>query len=227
MTLRDREYVNDEPITDPLIVLDLLYTDRWEYKIDRRLFLPSAYRRLDRPYINVDFSDYRSTYFQVAEGVGEYLLRGYFIEGKKHWGFTDDTELTISDSGRTVIRELYERLGTPYSFEEFPRRLRSERWFAEAAKLRKATERDLFARMAEKEGRMTLEEYAKLTGVEKLVADRRYMCPECAAAVGRPCHRTTDGISHVARRYMWAERELVMGHLLPFVKKRLAAFGSN
>lgn len=136
----DMKYVNDEPITDPLIVLDLLYNDRWEYKVDRRLFLPSAYRRLDKPYIDVDLSDYRSTYFQAAPGVGEELLSRYLVEGKKHWGFTDDTELTISDGGRAVVRNTYDQLGVPYSFE-FHRRLRSEDWFMEARTIRQAKQK--------------------------------------------------------------------------------------
>lgn len=127
------EYINNEPITCDLMVLDLLYDDRWECRIDRRLHLPHPHASDDRkPYVRVMWSEGRPWDFVVARGVGERLLSDHMVQGTPHWGYTDDRDLTISDYGRTLMRETYERLGVRYSFEDFHRRLRTERWLRAA-----------------------------------------------------------------------------------------------
>lgn len=124
-----KEYENATPIADGLIVLDLLYTDRWEYKTDRRLLLPWA-RSKAEPYVRVEGYGVRD--YCVAIGLGELLLARMLVEGHKHWGYTDDHELAISDVGRQLIRDTYERVGVPYD-DHFTGRLRFEHWVREVA----------------------------------------------------------------------------------------------
>jgi hypothetical protein len=126
-------YENDVPIDDDLVVLDLLYNDRWEWKIERRLHLPHPKMQRDaESYVRVAWSEYSVWDFLVARGVGERLLERFLVEGKMHWGFTDCRDLGISDAGRQLVRETYERAGVKYDFD-FTRRLRSEKWIIETA----------------------------------------------------------------------------------------------
>jgi hypothetical protein len=128
-----RGYENALPIADDLVVLDLLYDDRWEWKIERRLHIPHPnLQRSEEPYVRVARSEHSVLDFLVAPGVGERLLGKYLVEGKKHWGYTDDRDLSITDAGREMVRDAYERAGVRYD-EHFTRRLRSERWIAETA----------------------------------------------------------------------------------------------
>ena len=123
-----REFENTEPIVDGLVVLDLLYTDRWEYKTDRRLLLPHPnYAPHRQAYVRVDPPEMSCRDFLVAEHLGELLLSRMLVQGKAHWGHTDYRDLSISDYGRALVREVYERCGVPYDFS-FGRRLRSDRW---------------------------------------------------------------------------------------------------
>lgn len=127
------EYENDVPIDDDLVVLDLLYDDRWEWKIERRLYLPFS-RRQDEPYVRVVRSEYAPIWdFRVASGVGERLLARGLVSGKAHWGFTDDRNLGITDQGRALMRETFEQLGIKYD-DNFIRRPRADRWIAEGAR---------------------------------------------------------------------------------------------
>ena len=112
------------------MVLDLLYNDRWEWSIERKLNLPNNYRR-GEPYVRVYRTEYSVDDYLVACGIGEKLLAQYLVEGKKHWGWTDNHELSISDWGRDKMRKIYEDAGVPYN-EQFSRRLRTERWFRES-----------------------------------------------------------------------------------------------
>jgi hypothetical protein len=126
-----RKYENTIPIDDDLAVLDLLYDDRWEHGIERRLLLPNHHSASDVPELRVWRSEYTVWDFLVAPGVGERLLKRYLVEGKKGWGYTDDCNLSISDAGRQLVRETYAGLGVPYDFEQFHHRLRSDRWLHE------------------------------------------------------------------------------------------------
>ncbi len=130
----NREYENDVPIDDDLVVLDLLYDDRWEWKIGRRLHLSYPNWHDKDAYVRVAWSEYSVWDFVVAPGVGERLLVQRLVEGKKHWGYTDDRDLAISDHGRQVVRDAYERAGVKYD-DNFIRRLRSERWIVESARI--------------------------------------------------------------------------------------------
>ncbi len=121
------DYINSIPINCKHMVLDLLYDDRWEYRIERRLYLS----RSRPPYVRVYWSENRCWDFLVAAGLGERMLEEYLLQGTPHWGYTDNKDLTISDHGRTTMRDLYGSLGTPYSFGEFRHRLRTERWLRE------------------------------------------------------------------------------------------------
>lgn len=129
------EYENELPIDDGIVVLDLLYSDRWEWKIGRRLHLPHPnLQRGEAPYVRVVRSEFTVWDFLVAPGVGEHLLSMGYVEGKKHWGYTDDRDLAISDGGREVVRSAYGRAGVKYD-ENFSRRLRSEWWLRETARV--------------------------------------------------------------------------------------------
>jgi hypothetical protein len=124
------DYFNHEPIADELVVLDLLYDDRWEWKVERSLHLPHMHSLRGAPYVSVRFNEYRVAHFLIAQALGERLLYRGLVQGKKHWGYTDDRWLTITDGGRAFVRETYEKLGVPYDFN-FSGRLRSDRWYME------------------------------------------------------------------------------------------------
>lgn len=128
-----REFENVDSITDDLIVLDLLYTDRWEYQAERRLTLPHRNRGDRPPCVRVWYSEFRVRDFLVAPGVGELLLSRWEVEGKKHWGYTDNRDLSISDVGRSRVRAAYEALGVPFWDAKGYRRLRSEDWLVRHA----------------------------------------------------------------------------------------------
>jgi hypothetical protein len=128
-----KNFENIWPITDWHMVLDLLYDDRWEHRVSRRLYLrrrnstPTLEKYMGCNHIRLGF-EYRPRDYLVADGVGEYLLSRGLVQGRAHWGYTDDQDLEISDGGRATVRRLYEELGTPYDFERFARRLRTEDW---------------------------------------------------------------------------------------------------
>lgn len=128
-SLTGHEYENDVPVGDDLVVLDLLYDDRWEWKIERRLHLPLSWRHKDEPYVRVVRSEFTIWDFRVVSGVGERLLARGLISGKKHWGYTDDRDLGITDAGRTLVRETFEQLGIRYD-DHFIRRPRADLWIA-------------------------------------------------------------------------------------------------
>jgi hypothetical protein len=128
------EYENDLPIDDDIVVLDLLYNDRWEWKIDRRLYLPCRNSYRSEPYVRVFRSEFTIWDFRVAPGVGERLLARWLVEGKKHWGYTDDRDLSISDHGRTFMRETFEGLGIKYD-DNFIRRPRADQWLRESVRV--------------------------------------------------------------------------------------------
>jgi len=129
------EHENDVPIDDDIVVLDLLYSDRWEWKIDRRLHLPYPnWRHKSEPYVRVMRSEFTVWDFLVAPDVGERLLARWLVEGKKHWGYTDDRDLSISDHGRTFMREIFEQLGVKYD-DDFIRRPRADQWITQAARI--------------------------------------------------------------------------------------------
>jgi len=132
--MRTREYENDAPINDDLVVLDLLYDDRWEWKIERRLYLPLSQRHDEGPYVRVARSEYSIWDFRVTQEVSKRLLVRGLISGKKHWGFTDDRDLGISDQGRTLMRDTFEQLGIKYD-DHFIQRLRADEWIVELGKL--------------------------------------------------------------------------------------------
>ena len=134
--MKSREYENDVPIDDDLVVLDLLYDDRWEWKIERRLHLPypNWNNHKTEPYVRVVRSEYTAWDFRIALGVGERLLARGFVSGKAHWGYTDDRDLGITDQGRALVRETFEQLGIRYD-DNFSRRPRSDQWIVEARRL--------------------------------------------------------------------------------------------
>lgn len=121
-------FETDEPIDDPLTVLDLLCGPYWE-RMTTREVLRAHRRRDNESYIRIghhhDFTD--STYydFRVTERVIDHLLAGGYLQGKPQWGYTDMNELTASDAGKSRIRELREELKVDEKF-------RSEYWFREA-----------------------------------------------------------------------------------------------
>jgi len=135
MSMRDatqyaHSYENTVPIDDDLVVLDLLYDDRWEWKIERRLHLPHHWNREKDAYVRVVRSEFTVWDFLVAGGVGERLLARGLVQGKKHWGYTNERDLSITDEGRGFVRDAYARIGVRYD-DSFTQRLRSERWIVE------------------------------------------------------------------------------------------------
>lgn len=97
--MRDREFVNVEPIDDLLVVLDLLYK-RWGDNTTRHIDL-----RFEEfgPYVEIgyhhDFSYSRYSRFSVTQRVVDALLSRYLVEGKPQWGYTDMRQLSITNRG--------------------------------------------------------------------------------------------------------------------------------
>jgi hypothetical protein len=122
--MSQREFENDIPLDDPVVVLDLLCGPYSEYMTTREVL--RYHRRSNRaPYVRIgyhhDFSASRVYDFLVTDRVVDQLLAGGFLQGKPHWGYTDMNELTASEGGRLRILEERHRLG-------LDERIRSERW---------------------------------------------------------------------------------------------------
>lgn len=118
-------YVNAEPITDPLLVLDLLYHDYFECHDERKLQLPRTTNWHD-PYVWI-YKNRKHYYFKVSANAVESLVRNSWVAGTQHWGYTDRFELSLSPQGKTYMLEVYKALGIPYD-QKFARRLRTEDW---------------------------------------------------------------------------------------------------
>jgi hypothetical protein len=121
----NREYENIDLIDDPLVVLDFLYTDRYEWKLERCLV---AYPR-QTPYVRCEqFSGAGSFFYSVSPRVVNELQSCHAINGAPQWGYTDNTCLTINDYGRSLIVAAWEKAGADSDWDN---RLRAWRWFRE------------------------------------------------------------------------------------------------
>lgn len=105
-----REYENDEPIDDPLVVLDLL----------ERGWNDSTIRTIERwPHSPVhveivhcrDFSDSVYERYLVTERVVNSLKVGRDVAGTPKWGYTEDRSLRITEVGSARLWAAREALG--------------------------------------------------------------------------------------------------------------------
>jgi len=98
----DKKYANDVAITDEYEALSILQK-QWGDRTVRRLLA----RRNDEPHIEVAFygsgytrEEYSSSeYYRVAPELVERLRRSAFVAGTPHWGYTDERDLRITESG--------------------------------------------------------------------------------------------------------------------------------
>jgi hypothetical protein len=106
------------PIDCDLTVLDLLYREWGERRLDRRLLTPRRYQKRG-PY--VELAVYASGYtgeewtssdeIEVTEGVVERLRAQHYVQGTPEWGYTNNHELRITDAGKIRIIEARKALG--------------------------------------------------------------------------------------------------------------------
>lgn len=113
-----RDFINEVPIDDEMVVLDLLYR-RWNDSTDR--VLHRKFRGRDRPsYVRVehvhDFSEGTRTDFLVTEGVIDRLLARHHIEGKPRWGYRDEHELIITQAGIMAFDDTVKRVNWSYDW---------------------------------------------------------------------------------------------------------------
>lgn len=129
----ERKYENIEPIDDPIVVLDLLYTDRYEWKLERCLL---AFPHQD-PYVRLEKPSGNGFYcYSITPRVVRELKSLWAVSGKPQWGYTDECHLTITNYGRDLMVEAWEKTGIKKSGwasdgTDWRERLRSWRWFQE------------------------------------------------------------------------------------------------
>lgn len=109
-----RDFINDEPIDDVAVVLDLLYK-RWGDSTLRCLFKRYVRDSLGRPsFVRVehchDFALGTITDFALTDSVVERLIGSRLIEGKPQWGYRDDHEFLITPNGRAAFEEALTRV---------------------------------------------------------------------------------------------------------------------
>jgi len=109
--MSSRDFENDEPIDDALVVLDLV-VERWgEHRttreIDRRF-------KEDGPYVEVvhhfDFSVDRFYRFRITDRVADALVSSGLAAGKPEWGYTDMRRLRATDAGGAQLWQERARL---------------------------------------------------------------------------------------------------------------------
>ena len=111
-----RDFLNVVPITDALIALDLLKP--WRGDGSTRELFRGRIAKESGPFIEVghhhDFADSRWERYLVATAVVEELVALMYVQGKKHWGYTDDNVLSISDAGMAHAWAERTRLGATH-----------------------------------------------------------------------------------------------------------------
>jgi hypothetical protein len=119
----ERTFLNKEPVGDDLTVLDLLFSDRWNYRVERRL--KGHYTARPIPY--VELYAYSYEYISVTQSVVSKLKMMGWVDGKKHWGYTDNNDLNISEAGVLYMYKVWTEVGVP-SGHYWDRRLRADDW---------------------------------------------------------------------------------------------------
>ena len=86
-----REFENEEPIDETLVVLDLL-ADRRMGSVSREIVRTGRGDNAES-YVEIghhhDFSDSSFYRFKITERVVESLVTGNLVKGKPEWGYTD------------------------------------------------------------------------------------------------------------------------------------------
>lgn len=79
-----------------------------------KCWLHTSKGRKEAPYIERNFyGGHYDVWFQsdihyVTEDIAQKLKNDYLVEGKKHWGWTDNHQCQITDHGYDVCRKLRE-----------------------------------------------------------------------------------------------------------------------
>lgn len=100
-----RKYQNVEPISDVTAAL-LLLVGEFGDKTQRRLEI----RTDEPPFIKVEHYGghydevFATDYYLISDEVVQKLHDEGFVEGMKHWGYTDEKEMEVTDRGRTFLR---------------------------------------------------------------------------------------------------------------------------
>jgi hypothetical protein len=100
-------FENAEPIDDVLVALDLL-CKRWGdctlrilHAPDKRAYLPHG------PFIEVvhthEHSASTTRFYRVTEHVTRRLIAGRLVHGTPQWGYTDESQLCITESGEEML----------------------------------------------------------------------------------------------------------------------------
>jgi hypothetical protein len=115
----DAPFVIDELFT----VLDVLDEDHY-WCADRYIMARSYFGRHNEniPPILVRDHEYRaSECYELTDRVVTELLASHLIQGKPQWGYTDMSQLRISDIGRSHLSRQLEHIGLPIGrWEERP-----------------------------------------------------------------------------------------------------------
>jgi hypothetical protein len=110
-----REFKNVVPIDDAIVALDLLKP--WRGDGTTRELFRGRITKESGPYIEVghhhDFSDSSWERYLVSKDVVLILIGAMHVQGKKHWGYTDDMVLSISESGLWFIWDKRKELKVP------------------------------------------------------------------------------------------------------------------
>jgi hypothetical protein len=112
-----RTFENDgKPIEDLFVALDLLKPWRGD-NTTRELFRGRIAKETG-PFLEVghhhDFGDSRWHRYLVAPAVVSELVAQHLVHGKKHWGYTDENVLSISEHGERTIWDERKRLQAPH-----------------------------------------------------------------------------------------------------------------
>ncbi|MBI5420847.1 MAG: hypothetical protein HZA35_00865 [Parcubacteria group bacterium] len=104
--MRKRVYKNETPIDAEMEVLRLLIGE-WNDRTVRKLYT----RIGEEPYLEVAIctSGYtgdmytRSDYYKIARAIVLLLRNNGYVEGTPYWGYTDYTELRVSEYGKEAF----------------------------------------------------------------------------------------------------------------------------
>lgn len=117
------EYENEEPVDDPMVVLDLVCRG-WQDGTERCISLwPHSAPHVEVKHFSGGYERYSGTdRYLVTQKAVDYLLSNHLVAGTPEWGYTNMRELRVSKRGEEV---LWERIGVLRNMGvEFPRATR-------------------------------------------------------------------------------------------------------
>jgi hypothetical protein len=116
MTFRYKFENEGEPIDNVDVALDLLKP--WRGDFSTRELIKGRRAKETGPWIEVghhhDFSDSSWERYLVSDAVVHELVGFMWVDGKRHWGWTDENVLSISEAGEHRIWERRKALGVPH-----------------------------------------------------------------------------------------------------------------